>query len=53
MILTTTGDAREVERCRDLGCNGYIQKPMSYNSFADTMTKLGRFVTLLQIPRFS
>lgn len=53
IVLTTTDDPREVERCHNLGCNGYVQKPISYNSFADAITKLGRFVALLQMPRFS
>src|SRR4051812_16930857 len=28
IMLTTTDDLREVERCHQLGCNGYIQKPV-------------------------
>jgi len=30
VILTTTDDAREVQRCYDLGCNVYITKPVDY-----------------------
>jgi CheY-like chemotaxis protein len=52
IILTTTEDPREVERCHDLGCNIYMQKPVSYDSFAAALTKLGKFVALLQLPRF-
>jgi CheY-like chemotaxis protein len=52
IILTTTEDPREVERCHDLGCNVYMQKPVSYESFAGALTKLGKFVALLQLPRF-
>jgi len=53
IMVTTTDDPGEVDRCHALGCNAYIQKPVSYQSFSDVMTRLGRFVTLLQLPRFS
>ncbi|MDR3405067.1 MAG: response regulator [Chthoniobacter sp.] len=51
IILTTTDDPREVDRCHDLGCNVYMQKPVSYDGFAAAITKLGQFVALLQFPR--
>jgi CheY-like chemotaxis protein len=52
IILTTTDDPREVDRCHDLGCNVYMHKPISYENFAEAVTKLGKFVSLLQLPRF-
>jgi CheY-like chemotaxis protein len=51
IILTTTDDPREVERCHTLGCNNYIQKPVSWEGFAAAITKLGQFMNLLQLPR--
>ena len=51
IILTTTEDPREVERCHDLGCNVYMQKPVSFDSFAAAISKLGKFLSLLQVPR--
>ncbi|EDY19069.1 response regulator receiver protein [Chthoniobacter flavus Ellin428] len=53
IILTTTEDPREVERCHDLGCNVYMQKPVSYENFAAAIGKLGLFLSLLQLPRFT
>ena len=50
IMLTTTDDAREVERCYALGCNEYIQKPVDYDKFAEAIRRLGLFVTLLLIP---
>lgn len=50
IMLTTTDDAREVERCYALGCNVYIQKPVDYDRFADAIRRLGLFVPLLLIP---
>ena len=50
IMLTTTDDAREVNRCYALGCNGYIQKPVDFEKFADAIRNLGLFVPLLLIP---
>ncbi|MDR3401104.1 MAG: response regulator [Chthoniobacter sp.] len=52
IIVTTTDDPREVDRCHELGCNVYMQKPVSYDGFAAAISKLGQFVSLLQLPRF-
>lgn len=50
IMLTTTDDSREVERCYELGCNVYIQKPVDYERFAEAIRRLGLFVTLLLLP---
>lgn len=50
VILTTTDDAREVERCHRLGCNVYIQKPVDYDKFAEAIRRLGLFITLMMVP---
>ncbi len=50
IVLTTTDDWREVERCHDLGCNVYIQKPVDYDKFAEAMRRLGLFMSLLLVP---
>jgi CheY-like chemotaxis protein len=50
IMLTTTDDTREIERCYELGCNVYIQKPVDYDRFAEAIRRLGLFVPLLLIP---
>lgn len=50
LMLTTTDDTREVERCHLLGCNGYIQKPVDYEKFAEAIRRIGLFVPLLLVP---
>jgi CheY-like chemotaxis protein len=50
VVLTTTDDAREVERCHQLGCNVYIQKPVDYDKFAEAIRRLGLFITLMMLP---
>jgi CheY-like chemotaxis protein len=51
IMLTTTEDPREVDRCHQLGCNIYMHKPVSFESFADAITQIGKLVNLAQIPR--
>jgi CheY-like chemotaxis protein len=50
IMLTTTDDMREVQRCHELGCNVYIQKPVDYDRFAEAIRRLGLFITLLLVP---
>lgn len=53
IMLTTTDDTREVERCYALGCNVYIQKPVDYDRFAEAIRRLGLFVSLVLLPELS
>jgi CheY-like chemotaxis protein len=51
IMLTTTEDPREVDRCHDLGCNVYIHKPVDFDNFANAITQVGKLMSLAQIPR--
>ncbi len=50
VVLTTTDDKVEIQRCYDLGCNVYITKPVNYEAFADAIRKLGLFLSVMQVP---
>lgn len=50
VVLTTTDDKLEVQRCYDLGCNVYITKPVNYENFADAIRQLGLFLAVIQVP---
>ncbi len=50
VVLTTTDDKLEIQRCYDLGCNVYITKPVNYESFADAIRQLGLFLSVIQVP---
>ena len=50
VVLTTTDDKVEIERCYDLGCNVYITKPVNYENFADAIKQLGLFLSVIQVP---
>jgi CheY-like chemotaxis protein len=50
IVLTTTDDKREIERCYELGCNVYITKPVEYDHFANAIRQLGLFFSVIQVP---
>ena len=50
IVLTTTDDKQEIQRCYDLGCNVYITKPVEYESFAVAIRQLGLFLAVMQVP---
>jgi CheY-like chemotaxis protein len=51
IMLTTTDDPREINRCYELGCNVYITKPVEYDEFIDAIRRLGLFLQIVQRPR--
>ena len=50
VVLTTTDDKVEIQRCYDLGCNVYITKPVDYDVFATAIRQLGLFFSVIQVP---
>ena len=50
IMLTTTDDKVEIQRCYELGCNVYITKPVNYESFAEAIRQLGLFLSVIQVP---
>lgn len=50
VVLTTTDDEREIQRCYDLGANVYIVKPVNYDAFANAIRQLGLFFAVMQVP---
>jgi CheY-like chemotaxis protein len=50
VVLTTTDDAVEIQRCYDLGCNVYVTKPVNYENFAHAIRQLGLFFSVIQVP---
>ena len=50
VVLTTTDDKVEIQRCYDLGANVYITKPVDYDAFAGAIRQLGLFLSVIQVP---
>ena len=50
IVLTTTDDPREVERCHAIGCASYMVKPVDYDKFAEAIKNLGLYISLVEVP---
>ena len=50
IMLTTTDDPREIERCYRAGCNVYITKPVEYEAFVEAIRRLGLFLQVVKQP---
>jgi len=50
IVLTTSNNQEDVNRCYQLGCNAFITKPVEYKQFADVVAKLGMFLTIVAVP---
>jgi CheY-like chemotaxis protein len=50
IVLTTTDNPREVDRCYEMGCNVYITKPVEYDNFSDAIRKLGLMLAVVKVP---
>ncbi len=51
IVLTTTDDPAEVQRCYELGCNAYVVKSADYEQFTMAMRRLGLFLTISRMPQ--
>jgi CheY-like chemotaxis protein len=50
VMLTTTDNPQEIERCYELGCNVYVTKPVEYEAFCESIRNLGKFLSHVKIP---
>ena len=50
VMLTTTDDPREIERCYELGCNVYVTKPIAPEAFVNTVAWLGQLLAIARLP---
>lgn len=51
IMLSTTDDPREIDRCYALGCNVYITKPIDYDKFIESVRRLGLFLQVVHVPK--
>ncbi len=52
IMLTTTDDPVEINKCYDYGCGAYIVKPVERESFIEALRNLGLFLTVVEVPVF-
>lgn len=53
IMITTTDDPREVEKCHALGCSNYITKPIDYDKFVEAIRQLGLFLLVVEVPKIN
>jgi CheY-like chemotaxis protein len=51
VVLTTTDDSQEIQRCYDNGANVYITKPVNYEGFSNAIRQLGLFFSVIKVPQ--
>lgn len=51
VVLTTTAEFQDVQRCNDLGCHSFMTKPVNQASFAQAMGELAGLLASLPRPR--
>lgn len=50
LMLTSTDDQVEVNKCYALGANSYVVKPIQYEEFQDRVKSLGLFLDIVRFP---
>lgn len=50
IMLTTTDDPRDIQRCYSLGCSMYVIKPVEYEQFVAVVKRLGQFLQIVAVP---
>ena len=50
LMLTSTDDQLEVNRCYTLGANSYVVKPVRYEEFQEQIRALGLFLDIVRFP---
>jgi CheY-like chemotaxis protein len=50
IMITTTDDPREIDKCHELGCSNYITKPIDYDKFVKAIRQLGLFLLIVDVP---
>jgi CheY-like chemotaxis protein len=53
IMITTTDDPREVEKCHEIGCSNYVTKPIDYAKFVDAIRQLGLFLLVVEVPQIN
>jgi CheY-like chemotaxis protein len=50
IMLTTTDNPQEVNKCYELGCNFYIKKPVEYKAFMESLKSIANFARICILP---
>ena len=50
VVLTSSGESRDLEECYKLGVNSYVVKPVRFAQFVEAIKKIGAFWVLINEP---
>ncbi|HCW08419.1 MAG TPA: two-component system response regulator [Cytophagales bacterium] len=50
VVLTSSKEDPDIQRCYELGTNSYIVKPVDFDAFIKVVTQLGMYWTILNQP---
>ncbi|MEK6544621.1 MAG: response regulator [Elusimicrobiota bacterium] len=51
VILTTSDASTDIERCYDIGCSGYVKKPLGVAAYSDALKAIERFwLSAVELP---
>jgi len=50
VMLTSSRESRDLERCYDLGANAYVVKPVDFAQYVTTVKEIGLFWAVLNEP---
>ena len=53
VMVTTTDNPAEIDKCYKIGCNSYFTKPVDYNKFVTVIKQLGLYWSLVQFPEIN
>ncbi len=51
VMLTTTDNPEELAYCSAIGSSLYIVKPIEYQQFSTTIRELGKFLSIVEVPK--
>lgn len=43
VVLTSSDEAKDVQRCYQLGVNSYVAKPVEFQNFVEAVKRIGRY----------
>ena len=50
VILTSSKEESDVQKCYEYNCNSYVRKPVDFNQFAEAVKQLGLYWLVLNEP---
>ena len=51
IMLTSTDNQTEVDRCYRAGASGYVSKPVNISSLGEKLNRLGMFLEIVELPQ--